>query len=132
LSGGGRNVSVCETAALVGAARCEWAALLRVDGAHYFHFFGAASFPTRAAAGTGFGGILRRDFYLSSFDALRGVSYGDTYFLLGKTFYYANAEFILPLISLIRVFPFTNLEGIAGFDFGGVAQSSNTLWDRRV
>src|SRR5262249_5050412 len=112
--------------------RGETAARFRVDAGHYFHLFDAASFLLRASVGSSFGGILRRDFYLSSFDTLRGVSFGDTFFLLGKSFYYANAEFILPLISLIRVFPFTNLEGIAGFDFGGVAQSSNTLWDRRV
>ena len=123
---------VLNTTATVQPARSEGAARVRVDGAHYFHLFSAASFLTRAAVGTGFGGILRSDYYLSSFDTLRGVNYGDTYFLIGKMFYYANAEFILPLISLIRVFPFTNIEGIAGFDFGGVAQSSATLWDRRV
>jgi len=112
--------------------RGETAARFRVDAGHYFHLFDAASFLLRASVGSSFGGILRRDFYLSSFDTLRGVSFGDTFFLLGKSFYYTNAEFLIPLNPIIHVFPFTNLEAVAGFDFGGVAPSYPTFFDRRV
>jgi hypothetical protein len=60
------------------------------------------------------------------------VNVGDTYFLLGKYYYYANAEFILPLNAVIHVFPFSGLQGVAGFDFGGVAPSVAAYFDRRV
>jgi hypothetical protein len=112
--------------------RSQAAHRLRLDAAHYFHLFGQASFLVRTSLGSSFGGILQRDFYLSSFDTLRGVNVGDTFFLLGKYYYYANAEFILPLNALIHVFPFSGLQGVAGVDFGGVAPSLAAYFNRRV
>jgi hypothetical protein len=105
---------------------------LRIDAAHYFHLIGAAAFLVRGAIGASYGGVLERDWYLSSFDTLRGVPYGNYPFLLGRYFYYGNAEFIIPLNGFIRVFPFSNLEAIGGFDAGGVASSRGTLFDKRV
>jgi hypothetical protein len=72
---------------------------------------------------TTYGSNLAPEFYLSSFDTLRGVNVYDARFLLGRHYYYANAELILPLNAVIRVFPFSSLEAIAGMDFGGVANS---------
>jgi len=112
--------------------RAQTAQRLRLDAAHYFHLFGQASFLVRTSLGSSFGGVLQRDFYLSSFDTLRGVNVGDTYFLLGKYYYYANAEFILPLNPVIHVFPFSGLQGVAGFDFGGVAPTLSTYFEKRV
>jgi hypothetical protein len=95
----------------------------RLDASRYFHIGGQAAFLVRSSLGSTFGGSLAPEFYLSSFDTIRGANVFDTRYLLGRHFYYANAELLLPLNAVIRVFPFNNLEAIAGMDFGGVANS---------
>jgi hypothetical protein len=95
----------------------------RLDASRYFHIGGQAAFLLRSSVATTYGSNLAPEFYLSSFDTLRGVNVYDARFLLGRHYYYANAELILPLNAVIRVFPFSSLEAIAGMDFGGVANS---------
>src|SRR5262249_56512878 len=55
--------------------RGETAARLRLDATHYFHLFGAASFLTRAAVGSSWGGILRRGYFFLWFGPLPGVGH---------------------------------------------------------
>ena len=82
--------------------------------------------------GWSFGGPLARQFYLSSFDTLRGVPYGNQDFLLGRHFLFSTAELQVPLNGVIRVLILNDIEAVAGIDFGGVGQSWEQLWAHRV
>ncbi len=105
---------------------------VRLDAERYFALGGAANFFARLGAGTTLGGELAPEFYLSSFDTLRGVSFGDLDFLLGRHFYYTTVELQLPLNRIIRVVFLPNIEGIAGFDFGAVGEDQDELMEKRV
>lgn len=104
----------------------------RVDAGRYFPLAGRTNFFLRAGAGATFGGRLAREFFLSSFDTLRGVRFGDINRLLGRNFLFSTAELQLPLNQLVQVAVLTDLEGIIGVDFGGVGRSFEDGWDRRV
>ncbi len=104
---------------------------VRLDAEQYFPIHGRINFSLRGAVGTTYGGELARQFYLSSFDTLRGVRFGDTDFLLGQRFFFTKAEFRLPLNFLVRL-PIVDLEGILGADFGAVGDDMQLLWDRRA
>jgi hypothetical protein len=105
---------------------------VRLDGERYFALGGSANFFARIGAGTTLGGELAPEFYLSSFDTLRGVNFGDADFLLGREFFYSTLELQLPLNRIIRVVFLPNIEGVAGFDFGAVGEDWETIWDKRV
>ncbi len=105
---------------------------LRFDGERYFPIFGRTHVFVRAGVGTTFGGPLARQFFLSSFDTLRGVPYGNQNFLLGRHFAFSTAELQVPLNGVIRVLILNDIEAIAGIDFGGVGQSWEHLWEHRV
>ncbi len=105
---------------------------LRLDAGRYFPIFGRSNFFVRGGAGMAFGGRLAREFFLSSFDTLRGVRFGDSSRLLGRTFFFSTAELQFPLNELIRVVLLSDLEAVVGVDFGGVGQSWPDVWDRRV
>jgi hypothetical protein len=105
---------------------------LRVDGERYFPIWGRTHVFVRAGAGRSLGGQLARQFYLSSFDTLRGVPYGNQPWLLGRNFFFSTAELQVPLNALVRVLILTDIEAIAGVDFGGVGQDVNDLWAHRV
>jgi hypothetical protein len=94
-------------------------------------FFGANVF-VRASAGSAFGGTYARNFFLSSFDTLRGVRFADADWLLGRHFATATAELQLPLDALLRIAILSSVEAIAGVDAGAVSADLDTLWDRRV
>jgi hypothetical protein len=105
---------------------------VRLDAERYFPIYGRSHLFVRGGAGTTFGGRLARQFYLSSFDTLRGVPFGDTDWLLGRHFLFSTAELQVPLNSVIRLILFNDIEGIAGFDLGGVGQSWQSALDHRV
>lgn len=105
---------------------------LRLDAEHFFPISGRTHFFLRVGAGTSLGGILAQQYFLSSFDTLRGAHFGDINWLLGRDFFYSTAELRVPLNDLIRTFIFTDIEGVAGFDFGGVGNNANQLWDKRI
>ncbi len=84
------------------------------------------------AGGTTFGGRYARSYFLSSFDTLRGVNFGDDDWLLGRNFAYSTLELQVPLNDIIRVAFLSDLEAIAGVDVGGVGNSAERLWDRRT
>jgi outer membrane protein assembly factor BamA len=86
----------------------------------------------RGGAGTSFGGRFSQSFYLSSFDTLRGVPFGNEQWLLGQHYLYSTLELRVPLDALIRIAFLNTLMGVAGFDVGGVGSSARELWNRRV
>jgi outer membrane protein assembly factor BamA len=110
----------------------EYFGNLRLDVERYFSLFGRTNFALRAGAGTTIGGRFARSYYLSSFDTLRGVNFGDEPWLLGRNFFFSTAELQIPLNDIIRVAFLSDLEGVIGLDFGGVGNTARGLWDRRV
>ena len=105
---------------------------LRLDAEHFFPLAGRTHVFVRLGAGTSLGGILAQQFYLSTFDTLRGVHFGDTNWILGREFLYSTAELRIPLNGLIRLFIFNDIEGVLGVDFGGVGNNPSEVWDKRV
>jgi hypothetical protein len=105
---------------------------VRLDAAKYLALGGSAKIFARAGVGTSFGGKWAREFYLSSFDTVRGVRYGTDAYLLGQSFYFSTLQLQFPLGAVIRVLFLPNIEGVAGFDFGGVGDTAQQLWQKRV
>ncbi|MBA2663839.1 MAG: PD40 domain-containing protein [Bradymonadaceae bacterium] len=103
----------------------------RIDAEQYFPIYGRVNFSLRGGIGTTYGGDLARQFYLSSFDTLRGVEFGDADFLLGHRFFFSKAELRFPLNFLVRL-PIVDLEGILGADFGAAGDALDHLWQRRA
>ncbi|RVU44745.1 tolB protein precursor protein [Lujinxingia sediminis] len=128
LSGGS---ILAETTLDVQPFRDEVHGSVRVDAERYFPIYGRINLSLRAAAGTTYGGQLARQFYLSSFDTLRGVEFGDIDYLLGSTFGFVKTELRFPLNFLLRV-PLLDIEGLVGADFGGTGQNLEDLWQWRA
>jgi hypothetical protein len=105
---------------------------VRLDGERYFPLYGRTHFFLRAGTGTTFGGQLARQFYLSSFDTIRGIPFGREDLLIGRHFLFSTAELQVPLNAIIRLLIVTDIEAIAGIDFGGVGQQPEDVWYRRV
>lgn len=104
----------------------------RLDGEHFFPLFSRTQLMFRLGVGTTFGNHFARQFFLSSFDTLRGVRFGDDRWLLGRHYGFSTAELQLPLNTLVRVVLLTDVQGIAGVDFGGVGDQLGQAWDKRV
>jgi hypothetical protein len=104
---------------------------LRFDAEQYFPIVGAVNFVTRMGVGTTFGSQRAPQYYLSSFHTLRGVPFGDTYYLLGREFVYATAELQFPILEFLS-FPLIDIEGVLGLDTGAVADEADLLWRRRL
>jgi outer membrane protein assembly factor BamA len=116
---------------------------VRLDGEHFIPLFGTTNILTRVGAGATAGGELARQFYLSSFDTIRGVRFGDEDWLLGRNYFFSTVQLVVPLNQIIQVILLNNIEAIAGFDFGAVADrivrrtfedgtQELGLWDKRV
>lgn len=105
---------------------------IRLDLERYFPIYGRSNIFIRAAGGSTFGGKYARSYFLSSFDTLRGVNFGDEEWLLGRNFAYSTLELQVPLNDIIRVAFLSDLEAIAGVDVGGVGNTTRRLWDRRT
>ncbi|WP_434388405.1 tolB protein precursor protein [Melittangium boletus] len=106
---------------------------VRVDAERYFPIpLGATHIMLRGGTGSSFGGRFSRSFYLSSFDTLRGVPFGDAQWLLGQHYLYSTLELRVPLDALVRIAFLNSLMGVAGFDAGGIGSSARNIWDRRV
>ncbi|HYO59146.1 tolB protein precursor protein [Archangium sp.] len=111
----------------------EFYGSLRLDAERYFPIpLGSTHLMLRGGAGTSFGGRFSQSFYLSSFDTLRGVPFGDERWLLGQHYLYSTLELRVPLDALIRIAFLNSLMGVAGFDVGGVGSSARDLWNHRV
>ena len=106
---------------------------VRMDAERYFPIhLGSTHVLLRGGAGTSFGGRFARSYYLSSFDTIRGVPFGNEQWLLGQHYLYSTAELRIPLDAIIRIAFLNTLMGVAGVDFGGVGSSARQIWDRRV
>jgi hypothetical protein len=105
---------------------------VRLDAAHYFPIVGAFNVGARVGVGTSYGGSLRQQFYLSSFDTMRGVPFGDIDWLLGEHFAYGTVEARVPLTGVVRVVFLPAIVGVAGVDVGAVGDSWGALVDKRV
>ncbi|MCK6545966.1 tolB protein precursor protein [Myxococcota bacterium] len=128
---GGRSFLLEGSAALQPDGEEIWGSL-RLDAQEFLHLFGRSALMLRLGAGTIFGGTVARQYFLSSFDTLRGVRFGDLDLLLGSKFLYSTAELQLPLDALVAAAFFSSIEGVVGFDFGGVGGSARQAWDNRV
>jgi len=107
---------------------------IRLDAEHYLPLplVEGANIGLRATAGSAAGGRYARSFFLSSYDTLRGVHFGDPEHLIGQHYYFANAELQVPLQFLLRSAIASNIEAVAGVDFGAAGDEFDQLWDRRV
>ena len=104
----------------------------RVDASTYYPIIGRTNITLRIGAGTSFapnevGRSWSRNWWLTSADNLRGFYPLDIAYLVGGNYYVANAELQVPLDSVIRLFIFDYVEGVAAMDFGGVFNR----WDDR-
>ncbi len=119
--------------------------MFRLDGQQYVPLIGPLRLEGRLGLGTSVGSQLARQFYLSSFDTIRGAKFGDEFWLLGRNFVYGTAELVLPLNQLVQVILLSNIQAIAGVDVGSVANRYVSegsisdpvnyfpgLWDKRV
>ncbi|NPC79706.1 tolB protein precursor protein, partial [Pyxidicoccus fallax] len=105
---------------------------IRLDAERYFPIYGRTNIFLRGGAGTTLGGRYARSYFLSSFDTLRGVNFGDEQWLLGRHYGYSTLELQLPLNDIVRVAFLSDLEAVAGLDVGGVGEGWQDLWDHRV
>jgi hypothetical protein len=105
---------------------------LRLDAEQHFFLFRTIELLFRGGAASTYGGKFARQYFLSSFDTLRGVPFADEYFLLGRAYWFTTAEVQLPLNAIIALAFLTDIEAIAGVDFGGVSDALDALFDKRV
>nr|WP_225937222.1 tolB protein precursor protein [Myxococcus sp. RHSTA-1-4] len=105
---------------------------IRLDAERYFPIYGRSHIFLRGGTGTTLGGRYARSYFLSSFDTLRGVNFGDERWLLGRHFAYSTLELQLPLNDIVRVAFLSDLEAVAGLDLGAVGENSQDFWDHRV
>ena len=104
---------------------------VRFDAERYFPIYDRINLSFRTGLGSTFGGALARQFFLSSFDTLRGVPFGNQDYLLGNVFLFTKAELRFPLNFLVRI-PFIDVEGMVGADFGGAGADVEDLWRWRA
>ncbi len=104
---------------------------VRFDAERYFPIYDRINLSFRTGLGRTFGGDLARQFFLSSFDTLRGVPFGNQDYLLGNVFLFTKAELRFPLNFLVRI-PFIDVEGMVGADFGGAGADLEDLWRWRA
>ena len=106
---------------------------LRLDLARYVSLVGPANLAARLGLGTTYGGDLARQFYLSSFDTLRGVDAWDVDFLLGRHYAFGTIELQLPLAGIVQIAFLPGLEAVLGLDAGAAGDELDLrLWDKRV
>jgi hypothetical protein len=106
-------------------------ALFRLDAEQFVPLWGAMNLMFRGSAGASLGGEDAREFFLWSWYTLRGVDLDNSDFLLGRYYWFITSELQVPLDPILRT-PIFGVEGIVGFDFGGVAVRPSELWDKRV
>ncbi|MBW1879656.1 MAG: tolB protein precursor protein [Deltaproteobacteria bacterium] len=107
---------------------------VRLDAEHYLALplIEGANLGLRASGGSATGGRYARSFFLSSYDTLRGARFGDPEHLIGRHYYFANAELQVPLHFILRSAIASNIEAVAGVDFGAAGDELDDLWGRRI
>jgi hypothetical protein len=122
--------ALAETRLLAQPIGGELGASVRLDAEQYIPLGGASNIMLRLGAGHALGDLMP-GFFLSSYDTLRGVRFGDPELLLGRSYFFSTVELQVPLRWLVSI-RFLDLEGILGADFGGVGENPSAVWDRRV
>jgi hypothetical protein len=110
-------------------------ASLRLDAAHYIPIEGRIHLMLRGGAGLSAGGRYATNFQLSSFDTVRGVPFSSgslRQWLFGRDYFFSTAELKVPLNAFIRLILFSDIEAIAGVDFGGTSNDPGLLLKKRV
>lgn len=102
-----------------------------MDAQYHLSLFASTALHFRLASGWAGGSAFGRQFFLSSYDNLRMFSVNDPR-LLGTAFTVANLDFEVPLDQIIALAFVSNIKGIVGLDFGGVAAQPTELWDARA
>lgn len=102
-----------------------------LDLQQHIYLGGRSTIWLRLAGGLAHDGRFARQFYVSSVDNLRGFHFADLR-LIGRYYYISNLELSVPLDWLIRIALFEGLRGVAGADFGGVANQTDELWSNRA
>ena len=110
-------------------ARGEAFTFFQEDAIYTIRVAGRAKVSGRLALGLAQGSRFGRQFYLSSFDNLRGFRFSDPK-LLGDAYYVSQAEFAFPLDALVRFAIFSGITGIVGVDFGGVVETAQAYRNR--
>jgi hypothetical protein len=105
---------------------------LRLDAERYVPLFARIHLMGRLGAGTAYGGYFARDYFLSSYDTIRGAPFGDERYLTGRNYLYSTAEVQVPLNQIIAVAFLSDVEGIAGVDFGGTGATPLDVWNGRI
>jgi hypothetical protein len=105
---------------------------LRLDAEQLFPISGRTHIFLRGGVGTTLGGRLAREYYLSSFDTMRGVPFGDVNWLLGRDFFFSTLELQFPLTAILQLVFLSDIEGIVALDFGGVGNRFEEAWGKRV
>ncbi|HEY8211980.1 MAG TPA: tolB protein precursor protein [Myxococcaceae bacterium] len=108
---------------------------LRLDAAHYIPIDGRIHLMFRAGAGVSLGGRYATNFQLSSFDTIRGVPFSSgslRQWLFGRNYFFSTAELKVPLNNFIRLILFSDIEAIAGLDFGGTSNDLDFILKKRV
>lgn len=102
-----------------------------LDAQYHLDLFASTTLHFRLASGWAGGSEFGRQFFLSSYDNLRMFGVNDRR-LLGTAFAVANVDFEVPLDQVIAPAFVSNIKGIVGLDFGGVAGQPVELWDARA
>jgi len=108
---------------------------VRLDAAHYLPIEGRLHLMLRGGAGVSAGGRYATNFQLSSFDTVRGVPFSSgalRQWLFGRNYFFSTAELRVPLNAFIRLILFSDIEAIAGLDFGGASNNLGLVLKRRV
>jgi hypothetical protein len=124
------NSALIETRVMAEPLRSDVGASLRLDAEQYIPLGGATNIMLRLGAGETIR-TLMPGFFLSSYDTLRAVNFGDASLLLGQSYLFSTAELQFPLNALITI-RFLDLEGVLGADFGGVGEDFAEAWHKRV
>ncbi len=103
---------------------------LTFDAQYHLALFNFAVLHLRFAGGASGGSVFGRQFFLSSYDNLRNYDVNDRR-LLGTVYDVTNANLAIPLDSILRLALVSNVQGILGMDFGGVATRIGDLWPNR-
>lgn len=101
------------------------------DAQYHQRILGFSTLHLRVAAAVSGGSVFGRQFFLSSYDNLRNYAVNDRR-LLGTTYAVTNADLAVPLDTIVKLVLVSNVEGVLGLDFGGVASDVHELWSHRT
>jgi hypothetical protein len=124
------NALLVETTLGGRPADTSWYGSTRLDAQKYVPILGAMNLGFSVSGGVAYGERLQ-NWWLSSLHTLRGIPLGSS-LLVGEQYAVGTAELQVPLDAIIRLAFVSNLEAVAAIDAGGIGDSPEDIWDRRV